>query len=1104
MSEKTYTPRTFVDFISEFSAGMNSGVAPQILPKNQISFGLNCSLRGGFIHQRPPLNKQTLNFNGDNTLRALVIFGFFQGAGYYRPDYGTESLIAQISGHLIKFTETGGSWLVEDISIAGDLNSPTVPQVWMWQAEKWMIVQDGSGALPIFFDGTTSRRSYGPTKLLGVTAANFTPPTIGTTVILTLTEPYNGPYDVSVILNGEFYQPTRNAGGYEVILTNITGQVGESIPSGTPILINPALIAYCPVGGTSTGGVGYGQFQSLKVSTTANFPPARSGYPVFDPASNVIVSNVTAAGYDYQSPGYNNSDAIFSIVKINNDGTVWLQFSTPIKGVAHIGINALIRLPNSTAPNFIIGNTAGAFTVPVVGQSANVLLTQPYSGQDGQVVLIGSEAFSIANPPNAISTTSLIVINLTDTKTTPAVAPQNIMSVPELPAGRMGAYGMGCNAMSLTDGIGYVISDVVGAGSGTPANNYRDSVLKMTQNTFLAGGGSFRLPGTGDLISAMVFPPTMDTSLGQGPLQVGTPFSFFTNVVPGTDPTNWPNLTFAIQTESLKDNGPLGHNSTTVVNSDTFFRSNIGIGSLVLARRDFNQWGNKPVSDEVGIILDDDTQSLLTYGSAMSFDNRFQCTVSPRITSLGVIHQGGVVLNFDLISTMREVLPPSWEGLWTGLNNFQFIFGRVNGERRAFSFSFNYNSGEIELYEILKEKTAMVADNDATPIFWAFETPCLFNKDVKAVNELVQLRDGECYLSDIVGNVHVKILYRPDYYACWTKWTEFDVCQASDASNSKSGYRTRIGLGEPSAEDCESGNNRPLRNGYFFQFRVEITGACTWKGMRAAANSVAESVFARVECDLADCQVIACDLPDNFRLYSLQGLPPVSELPKPTPKLSFSNSEVVYPFPCSGGSLFIFIGIYPTWISYDSANSQLLGAANTFNGATQEDADAQAQDALNLFVSSAVTANKMYCTGTAPATCAVGNNNQYYIKDYYDGLLVNPDGAHYTRTTFLGTWILKQTANACLWGVTDANDFILVSGGAVTCVNISYSGSQWEFAIWTWLGGGSVMLCKYVKTIGSDPAGIYSKSFERNAGNPATLTILPNGLSTTDGTIHTC
>ncbi len=223
---------------------MNSGIAPQLLQKNQFAFALNNSIRGGFIKCRPPIGQKTLNFSGNLELQALLTTGLFQGAGYYRPDFGTESLIAQISGRLLLFTETGTTWFVKEISIPGDLNDPTVNQVWMWQSERWMIIQDGSGALPIFFDGTSSRRSFGPAQTIGVSASGVVVPPLGQFVKVPTISIASQTADL-VIFNGEYYAVTGldNEDGYfSGNLKTVFKPTQNIIPSGTPVFAIPPAV----------------------------------------------------------------------------------------------------------------------------------------------------------------------------------------------------------------------------------------------------------------------------------------------------------------------------------------------------------------------------------------------------------------------------------------------------------------------------------------------------------------------------------------------------------------------------------------------------------------------------------------------------------------------------------------------------------------------------------------------------------------------------------------------------------------------------------------------------------------------------------------------
>ena len=57
----------------------------------------------------------------------------------------------------------------------------------------------------------------------------------------------------------------------------------------------------------------------------------------------------------------------------------------------------------------------------------------------------------------------------------------------------------------------------------------------------------------------------------------------------------------------------LNQNGTVLANGDALFRSVDGLRSLILARRDFDTWGNVPQSREVQPTLDADNSSLLNW-----------------------------------------------------------------------------------------------------------------------------------------------------------------------------------------------------------------------------------------------------------------------------------------------------------------------------------------------------------------------------------------------------------------------------------------------------------------------------------------------------------
>jgi hypothetical protein len=805
---------------------MNSSVAPQLIAKNQAAFLLNATVRGAFAKTRPPFQVLTIVYGGDTVLQNIVEQGLFQGAGYYRPDFGAQVLIAQIQGVLVKFTEQdNGTWLAQDISVPGDPNNPSVSQVWMWQAEKWMIVADGTSANLIFYDGTTSRRSYGPSVILGTIDTDFTVPEVGEVVTVHLSAPWTGPFNVPVIVDGEFYQTAGGggSGGFSAILTNVNDTPGATIPSSSQITVHAATIGYVAsvVGGSS--GFGF-LYVDVIMSSVDGLRPG-----LFIPP-NLVGDHGDLCSVPVSQNGNPATSRSMYAVSVNAaTKAVRFQLAASTSGSLSIAANAVVNIQGSSAPNVIVATTTAAYTVPAIGADVTVFIDTEYSGTPNQLVWVGSKQYTIQAAPPPGPSDSLDLINLTANPGDTVVATQDIFSVPELPSGRMGAYGLGQNWLCLTDGISFIVSDPVGGASGTPANNYRDAVLKYTELTFR--GGSFRLPTSGVIINSMTFTTTLDTSLGQGPMEIGTESGMYSCIAP-VNFTDLPNITGPILTVSLLGDGPQGQYSTIAVNSDIIFRSIVGLGSLILARREFITWGNTPISQEMQRIFDADDRSLLQFSSAIQTSNRHLVTAKPQTGQQGVFSSGLVVMNLDPLSSLRGKAQSVYDGAWSGINILQLVQGKIGSEQRAFAFTFNVTDSKIELYELLSNG---VADNGVTPIKMVIETAVLFNQDTKPLNQLIRLDNAELFLSDIVGNVHIKVSYRPDYYPCFVPWREWDECQTAVATDAKPGYRTRLGLGEPSGTPCQEGNERQMRVGHFFQFRIELTGKCTFKAFRVRA-----------------------------------------------------------------------------------------------------------------------------------------------------------------------------------------------------------------------------------------------------------------------------
>lgn len=947
-------PQFYIDQIFTFERGMDSGISPLLLEKNKLSFQQNATVRGAFITHRPPFRKVALTFESLET-QTFFENGLWQGGCYYKPDSGSEFLVASIGGRLFTVIPTAAGANVVDVT-TGQNQSSTASQCWLWQSEKWVIWQDGV-SLPVFFDGSSCRRSLGLTSVLAITDADFIVPAQGATVDVLLTEEYTGPTNIPVTINGELYQLQSSSASSPnaSIFTFYTD--GSLIPVGSEIIAYSGRVAalkeiFPESNATNT--------RNVRVS----FPATGSSLEVLADSTPIIITGGAEA------PG--RARAMASIG--GSDPNMFIQPAGPplAYNIGPYPVGSLITLLSSPNPDVTVATVQASFT-PVQGTTQSIV-TSGIDGLQPSSVWIGNNHFSIEPLPPSPPSSTITLLNINATVGATVTAGAFINSISELPAGRMGAYGLGRTFMSLTDGRSFIGGDIVGSSSGTPIFNYRDSVLRITENNYLSGGGVFIVPGnTGD-IRAMIFPATLDVSLGQGALQVFTPLTVFSVNAP-VDRSIWQTMENPILTQTLISNGALSHYGTVLANGDTLFRAIDGIRSLILARREFSTWGNTPISHEMERVLARDSSALSQFNSAVVFSNRYLTTSRPIRVGQGVLNQGIMALNFDPISSLAGKQASIWDGLWTGLNTFQLISGVIDGVQRAFAFGFKNESNVNELYE-LTDDGLFRFDSDVTGdvrITWSFETACLF-KEIKGKGlfDLVKLQEGEFYLGDVVGTVDFQVYYRPQFAPCWVLWHSGSVCAKirdttnPDDDNVQPQNKVAIGLGTPKSSDCDPINNRPYIIGETFQFKFVFTGSARFYGAVFKACPEPKRTFAPVKCDAIcvteinsdceECKRLDCVGDDDYELYTLQDrFIPVS------PQVFF-NQAVYFVKQCfEEGAVLVYNGTLPSWITLDAENNRLVGASGIFQSNTQSSANALAQNAMNEFGNSAVLSGDLEC-----------------------------------------------------------------------------------------------------------------------------------------------
>ncbi len=532
--------------------------------------------------------------------------------------------------------------------------------------------------------------------------------------------------------------------------------------------------------------------------------------------------------------------------------------------------------PTPTGSSF---TTSQPFTVPTltlptttaVGITIN--LTGNYTGANGDIIEIANKSTSrLLGKVTAGAGTPTITVDITPTlffngvfsqitlPTGTVITISTSTQVAQFPPGRMGCYGRGRVWMSLANGKDFIAGDIVRGPSGTKALNFRDSVLNITENDFLVGGGTFTVPGSIGDIRAMIFTAQLDTALGQGPLMVFTPTHVFSCDAP-VDRLLWQQLTNPILTEAAIGNGGLGQDSTFLVNSDTDSRAVDGIRSLILASQDFHTWIRTPISHEVERVLSRDNQALLAFGSGVFFDNRTLITAAPISTPNGVYHQALIGLNTDLITTVREKQPPAYDGVWPGMNSLSQVKGEFTAVERCYQFTYNTVLKNLELWELMPESASdvqnqavvpIVGDNGNQAIEWWFESPVLFKEQTPAQRTFKQLWNGEIFVDKLVGRVDFQAFWKPDQFPCWTLWHQWSECAVQNTGqttdNNKPGFKPRMGLGTPSATPCDTFTKRPLREGYNFQFKLVVVGQCEFIGARFAAITLPEPTFAAPIC----------------------------------------------------------------------------------------------------------------------------------------------------------------------------------------------------------------------------------------------------------------
>lgn len=430
--------------------------------------------------------------------------------------------------------------------------------------------------------------------------------------------------------------------------------------------------------------------------------------------------------------------------------------------------------------------------------------------------------------------------------------------VNELPAATAMVYYMG--RIWYAQNLAVSAGDIVDGASGTLAYDFTDSILEVTENPLAIGGDGFAVPAQAGIVTALNFPISLDQTFGQGPLFIFTNKQIYSLTVPVTradwiaaGATNGPLLAVVMNT-----NGTCSDRSVVPLNGDLFYQSlDPAIRSFFMALRYFQTWGNAGISNNINQALAFNNRALMNVATGIEFQNRLLQAILPVTTPVGTAFQAIGSLDLDPITTLQNQLPPSWDGIWEGLDILQLFQGNFGGLQRAFAVVHSRVDGSIEVWELSQADTT---DNAASSplsagdvrIQWYVETPAFDFSEYPKANgggpfALKELDGLDLWFDNVYGSVLIQVQYRQDENVCWVDWGTTEICAARNSAENvqnpisyplegyREQYRMPISFPKPKATVCQVGNKRPTTLGYKFQLRITVKGFAELRGFHLHA-----------------------------------------------------------------------------------------------------------------------------------------------------------------------------------------------------------------------------------------------------------------------------
>lgn len=469
----------------------------------------------------------------------------------------------------------------------------------------------------------------------------------------------------------------------------------------------------------------------------------------------------------------------------------------------------------------------------------------------------------------------------------------------DMPIGSVMAFIHGRFAVASSDGKNSIYVGDIAYGEDVTKP---DNILKFTEQTYWAEGGSFDTPiGLGNIMGIYAM-PFLDTGTGQNELVVGCTAGF-TSLDLSLPRERW--IDTQVQRVALIGDGLVSSHGFAGLNGDMFYRSQKGINTYRNARIEYSQrWNQTPISREVNYWLKPDRKDYLEFTPMVTWQNMMFCGSSPQIAkpnnSAFGFHRycrGMVVFDADSASTAGRNGEPVWHGAWTGIRPWAFAVGYIGNQERAFAFSYD-RDGRNRLYEFTLTDGDDVFETTPRKIHSQFTSKSL--GDVPDVtNEFAPktFSGGVIEYSEVLGASEISIQYRPDGSPCWVQVDRATPgCDCPTRTICPDTYTAFPQYGRKYFESidlnkCLPGTMFPAAEFHHCQLRVQMVGSLNIERFNIRFNLKPDGQLA--ECVGNNCEPIDCCPAIDDYAYHIAPEGENNEIPVPpeTPPTVYSSTR---------------------------------------------------------------------------------------------------------------------------------------------------------------------------------------------------------------------